>query len=875
MNNKIDVPSKLNEIAGLSDSAWIKNIHKLIVSVHANEKDKLLTSVDSIEVMRSLSNCMDLVVIEIYKRIISPNVNGIAVVAVGGYGRQEMSFYSDVDLMFLIGKSDNPTSNYISEILHILWDFHLDIGYSSRTISEALKLAKGDIESCTAMMDGRFLVGDGDLFSGLYEKLYLNVPNSLPEKLNSWRLRRIENNASVQLLEPNVKESPGALRDIQSMHWAIKSKKNSSSNLRNWDDFLEENDIGKIEICRRFFSSIRLHLHANSDRKSDVLDADAKVQVSTALGYKDSGTELGVELFMRDYYKYARSVFQIANLTFERLIRKRRISAKTMYLEHGLMSIDSEIVIKNGKEYFSQNPLRMLRIFLLLQRKNLILGEMAKREIQLSLELINRDFRSMGEARDVFFKILSGETRVASTLRLMHELGVLDAYLPEFGGLNCLVQFNPYHIYTVDEHTLVAIKNLESLSQGRRRERLSSVFEAFGPKEILFFSVLMHDIGKSSRMDHVSAGIEMAQDLAERLNLPANQRDLFVFLIRKHQEMVLISRRRDLEDDEMIVEFSKEFNGKEYLDGLYLLSFADLSAVSPEAWTEWQAALLWELYDKTAVKLELATKPKENDALSTNSLEKYLATARGEWSNEQISILRSHVNKLPEKYTTMYELNQIEAHIKMVQELDLNRVYGVDFIEREDYTEIVICTRDRRQVLAKVCGALAVNDLNVLRADIITGIDQIVLDTFQVTNIDGGVKLDDWKKERVIDRLSDVLERGKKARELLEVHSSNWSQRNRSEYFDETKVEIDNQSSRNYTVIDVDTRDDVGLLYRITHALAELGLDIHMALVDTVVGRASDAFYVTDRAGEKIGDHDMIDVIRERIVSELGESTAI
>ena len=875
MNNKIDVPSKLNEIAGLSDSAWIENIHQLIFNVHANEKDRLLTSVDSLEIMRSLSDCMDLVVIEIYKRIISPNVNDIAVVAVGGYGRQEMSFYSDVDLMFLIGKSDNPTSNYISEILHILWDFHLDIGYSSRTISEALKLAKGDIESCTAMMDGRFLVGDGDLFSGLYEKLYLNVPISLPEKLNSWRLRRIENNASVQLLEPNVKESPGALRDIQSLHWAIKSKMNSSSNVGNWADFLEEDDIGKIEICWRFFSSIRLHLHANFGRKRDVLDADAKVQVSTALGYKDSGNELGVELFMRDYYQNARSVFQIANLTFERLIRKRRISTKTMYLEHGLMSIDSEIVIKDGKKYFTQNPLRMLRIFMLLQRKNLILGEMAKREVQLSLELINRDFRNSGEARDVFFKILSGETRVASTLRLMHELGVLDAYLPEFGGLNCLVQFNPYHIYTVDEHTLVAIRNLELLSQGRRREKLSSVFGAFGPKAILFFSVLMHDIGKSSRMDHVSAGIEMAEELAERLNLPENQRDLFVFLIRKHQEMVLISRRRDLEDDEMIVEFSKEFNGKEYLDGLYLLSYADLSAVSPEAWTEWQAALLWELYDKTAVKLELVTIPKESNALSTNSVENYIATVKGEWSNEQISVLRSHVNKMPEKYTTMYELIQIEAHIKMVQDLDLNRVYGVDFIEREDYTEIVICTRDRRQVLAKVCGALAVNDLNVLRADIITGIDQIVLDTFQVTNIDGGVKLDDWKKERVIDRLSDVLERGKKARELLEVYSSNWSQRNRSEYFDETKVEIDNQSSRNYTVIDVDTRDDVGLLYRITHALAELGLDIHMALIDTVVGRASDAFYVTDRAGEKIGNHDMMDVIRERIVSELGESTAI
>ncbi|MEE3232882.1 MAG: [protein-PII] uridylyltransferase [Candidatus Latescibacterota bacterium] len=875
MNKKIDISSKLVEITGLGNPEWNEKVHELILSVHETEKTKLLTSFDSPEVMRSLSECMDLVVIEVFKRTVGLNANGIAVIAVGGFGRREMSFYSDVDLMFLMGKSYDPKNNYISEILHVLWDFHLDIGYSSRTISEALKLAKEDIESCTAMMDGRLLVGDEEAFSDFYEKLYLNVPNNLPEKLNRWRFQRIENDSSVQLLEPNIKESPGALRDIQSLQWAIKSKMNSRSNEIRWPDFLEENDIETIEKCWRFLSSIRLHLHAIFCRKRDVLDADAKVQVSIALGYEDSETELGVEFFMRDYYQNARSVFQIVNLTFERFTRKRRVSARTMYLEHGLMSIDNEIVIKDGREYFSQDPFRMLKIFSLLQRKKLILGEVAKRAVQLSLDLIDENFRCSSEARDVFFKILSGKMRVASTLRLMHELGVLDAYLPEFGRLNCLVQFNPYHIYTVDEHTLVAIRNLEALLQGRRRERLSNVFEDFGPKSILFFSVLMHDVGKYRRTDHISAGVEIAQELAERLDLPGDQRDLFVFLIRKHQEMVLISRRRDLEDDEMIVEFAKEFKATEYLDGLYLLSYADLSAVSPEAWTEWQAALLWELYDKTGVKLDLAIIPEENERLSTDLLEKHVATVEGKWSSNQISMLRSHVNKMPEKYPATYELNQIEAHINMVQDLDGNRAYGVDFIEREDFTEIVICTRDRRQVLAKICGALAVNDLNVLRADIITSCDQIVLDTFQVTNIDGGAKLDDWKKERVVDRISDVLEKGKKARELLEMHSSNWSQRNHPEHFDETKVEIDNQSSRNYTVLDIDARDDVGLLYRITHALVELGLDIHMALIDTVVGRASDAFYVTDRVGEKIEDHNMMDIVRQRIIFELDESVIV
>ena len=870
MNKEIDILSRLRKISELDDVLWIAKVREIILSIHENEKIKLCEKFEPFEVMRTLSDCMDLVVKEIYIRKVGHEVSGISVIAVGGFGRREMSFYSDVDLMFLMGKSYDPGSDHISGILHLLWDFHLDIGYSSRTISEAIKIAKNDVESCTAMMDGRLLIGDEKVFSDFRKKLNSNRPRGLPEKLNSWRSQRTANNASVQLLEPNVKESPGALRDIQVLQWAIMSKADLDAVEDRWGDLLDQKDTKALEEAWKFLSAIRLHLHADFGRKRDILDADAKINVAKALGYKDNKVERGVELFMRDYYQNARSVFHLANLTFEKLTRKRRVSVKTMYIEHGLISIDNEVIIKDGRIYFSNNPHRILSIFLILQRKNLVLGEAAKREIQRSLEIIDDEFRRSVEARDLFFKILSGKARIASTIRLMHEVGVLDVYLPEFGGLNCLGQFNPYHIYTVDEHTLIAIKNLEALLQERREKKLSNIFINFKPKSILFFSVLMHDIGKCNRTDHISAGVRMARSLSERLSFTEYERELFIFLIRKHQEMVLISRRRDLEDDEMITEFSKEFESKEYLDGLYLVSYADLSAVSAEAWTEWQAALLWELYDKTAMKLE-STKIREEKEMSPYTVfEKHVDELKESYSFQEISMLKDHVEKMPEKYPANYQFDEIQTHVRMIQDLNENRIYVLDFIEREDYTEIVICTRDRRQVLAKLCGALAVNDLNILRADIITTSDQIVLDTFQVINIDGGLKLDEWKKQRVTDRLTDVLDKGKKARDLLESHSGNWSRRSRAEYFDETKVEIDNQSSRNYTVLDVDARDDVGLLYRITHALTELDLDIHMALIDTVVGRASDAFYVIDRAGKKIQDENMTAMIRQRLFYEIG-----
>jgi len=825
---------------------------------------------NGLAVARRITDLADAIVTSAYEQSThSSDPKLHALVALGGFGRREMAPHSDIDLLFLFQKEGDKSPEFISGVLHPLWDLGFDVGHSSRTIAEVVKMAREDVESCTAMMDGRLLAGDSELFAKYVQRLFSRLPKSVPTQINKWRQARIDNKDSVQLLEPNIKESPGGLRDIQALEWAMKSQKQQADATSLWSHYLESGDVEAIERARAFLWRVRHQMHFAVGRKCDVLEQDLKMQIAESFGYRDGGHELGVERFMHDYYHHARAVFHLVDLAFERLTRKPRQSARSKYIEHGVLSVDGEILLSDGEDYFAEDPVRMLRIFLMAQVKNLRLSEEVKRTVKNSLNLIGDALRADPEACAVFMRILKRRTRVAKTLRSMHQLGVLGAYLPEFGGLDCLVQYDIYHIYTVDEHTLVALENLESLGGDQAPAMLAQAFAEFERKDLLYLSVLLHDVGKWKRQEHISCGVEMTKELVERLALPEDERRLLVFLVRRHQDMVMISRRRDLDDIEMIRDFASDFANMQWLSALYLLSYADLSAVSPDAWSEWQGALLWELYYKTAEQLKSGMQALEERQRARQILDGHIASATGRWPTNKIAALQAHVEQLPPRYLVAYDIEQVEAHLDLIKELGDADAFTAAFVERVDFTEIVVCTRDRPQILAKICGALAVNDLNILRADVNTREDRIALDIFQVQDVDGTSVLADWKKERVIERLGDVLERGQKARELIHQHSEHWSQRKRGRYVQQPQVEFENGVSGQYTVIDVRAQDDVGLLYRITYALGEAKLDIHMALVDTVASRAADAFYVLSSEGTKIEDYEVLEDVRQRLLNAL------
>lgn len=827
--------------------------------------------VGGVHVSQLIAGAAETVVLTAYRRAQPSGPQRHALVAVGGFGRAEMGPRSDIDLLFLFARDRDRDAGLISGVLGPLWDLHFDVGYASRTVPEAVQFCREDTDSCTAMMDSRFLGGDHALFEAFQRRLFRRLPKSLIRTLHRWRVRRTDDRGSVQLLEPNVKESPGGLRDIQALEWALQIRGGSPEVEALRQEQLSQQDWAQMQRGRDFLWRIRHQLHWTTGRKRDVLEHDIKPVIARELGYQAVDPVVAAEKFMRDYYEYARSVYQLTELAFERLTRRPRNAHRIIVLEQGVHAVDGELVLDEGSAWFSADPVRLLRVFLLAQIRNLKLSQETQQSVRGHLHLIDDTVRAAVDARDVFLRVLKRKTRVAQTLRSMHALGVLGAYLPEFEAVTCLVQHDVYHIYTVDEHTLVAVDNLEALLQTGARGPLPRVMRGFFRRDLLYMSVLLHDVGKAAGEDHVSSGVELTRRLGHRLQLAVADCAYLCFQVQHHQDMVILSQRRDLDDARMIAGFAAQFPDSAWLQGLYLLSYADLSAVSPDAWSDWQGALLWELYEKTAQQLESGVKALEQEEYRRHLLAQRLKELRGSWSALRVEAFREHVEMLPPGYLTAYEPDKIDWHLRLIERLREGGLFAWEFIQRARSTELLVCTRDQRQLLAKICGALAVNDVDILRADVHTRDDSLVVDVFQVVDIDGSPALPEWKQERVIQRLDEVIGLKLKARELLKRYSAHWQRRKQKQntHVLPATITIENQISDRYTVLDVEAEDGVGLLYDITHCVSELGLNIHMAIVNTVARRARDSFYVVDARGEKIVNFHFLQETRHQLLDLL------
>ena len=849
---------------------------------------------------RAIAAATDAIVLDAYAAAATQLDGQVhALVALGGYGRREMAPRSDVDLLFLFQRERDKRPPFISGVLHPLWDLAFDIGHSSRTIAESAKMARQDLDSCTAMLDARLLAGDGELFAAFRERLLKDLPKSATAKLRKLHEERGPHTGSVQLLEPNVKESPGGLREIHLLEWAVKTHCRVTDVDPEMPAFLADEDRQALAAARDFLWRVRHELHFAMRRRHDVLENEQKPAVARNLGYSDRavgaggqtrgdlpqqgraprvgttdrtgadrGRELAVEAFLRDYYLHARATFHIARLGFDRLSAGPR-KGRRLLLEPGVVAIDNQIELPDGEAWFRESPLRLLSIFSLSQTRHLELSEQARRAVRASLSLLDDGVRRSPEARDLFLRVLKRKQRAAAALRAMHELGVLDAYLPEFGDLTCLVQYDIYHVYTVDEHTLVGIEKLEGLSKAEPGSMLRRVYESIERKDLLFLGCLLHDIGKARRAEHISVGLLMGAQLCDRIGLRDAERRFVLFLIENHQDMVIISQRRDLDDPKLIADFAGRFASTEWLKALYVLSYGDLSAVAADAWTDWQGALLWELYHKTMEQLESGLKALEDRQQVRHLIDTHLNAMKGAWPPARVEAFEAHVQQLPARYLAAYDLARIERHLALVGRLAAEaRPVAVEFVEHADRTELVICTRDQRHLLATICGVLSVNDIDILRADVQTRDDEVVLDTFQVTDVDGTPALPPWKQERVADRLAQVIGGQVEVGVLFERYSAHWSRRMERPAREPTVV-FENQVSDRYTVIDVEAQDAVGLLYAITHTLGELGLDIHMAIINTVADRATDAFYVVDAEGRKLVNYDALEEIRTRLLERL------
>ncbi|HYE75161.1 MAG TPA: [protein-PII] uridylyltransferase [Blastocatellia bacterium] len=794
-----------------------------------------------------------------------------AIIALGGYGRQELAPHSDIDLLFLHGHWSSERANEMSEaILYLLWDAGLSVGHSCRSLSECLTIAKEDEVSRNALMDARLLWGNRGLFETLTQKLNDSVLSKdrrgILKGLMEERAARYAKFGSTPCLqEPNVKESAGGLRDFHTLLWVTRVAYGYSTLTELVaNDIIPERDAKAIRAAYDFLLRVRNDLHFITSRRTDQLTLDLQMQVAHDLGYKDSPEQQASEIFMRDYFLHARRLHRLCAAHEQRAVARQE---KTRWLSRWRQaSAIGGFVMRDGaldldEKSSDWDASRLLLAFSYAQATGASFSPDLQDRIQENLPLINRAFRSSTDAAQAFLKMLRVRGKASAALRQMHDLGFLGKYLPEFGRVTCLVQHDLYHKFTVDEHTLRAIEILDELAYSRSKtlERYRQLYSAVKDPSVLYLALLMHDIGKGLGGEHTQKGLVIAERICNRLHLEETTKEQILFLIRQHLTMSHISQRRDLSDEKVIQTFAEQVGTVENLTLLTLLTYADVNAVGSGVWNEWKDALLWELYQKTHEVLD----PNPNTDDSIEKLRNHIALMLA--SEIGVDEVREHFKQLTDDYARQTSPQTIIEHIRLAHALNSRLIRtGWRVNQQARCTDLHVCARNRRGLFAAIAGTLTAQGVNILSVHLNTRADGLAIDTFKVTDTVGEPITDPVRWEQIDSELKRALagevDVEAAVAKRLKANSARTRRKSRSGLFGAhltTRVNWDNESSDRSTILEIRTSDRLGLVYRISSTLAALNIDIGFAKVATEKHLALDVFYLTDASGAKLADEQL------------------
>ncbi|ADU65591.1 [protein-PII] uridylyltransferase [Desulfurispirillum indicum] len=786
-----------------------------------------------------------------------------AIIAVGGYGRGELNPFSDIDLLIVSTHAiDSTVDTLANNLLYMSWDVGLKISHSVRSIDECLQWMS-DITVKTALLEARFICGSSaawEQFDGqvLYRIFHRQTDSFIYQKINEQKQRLEKQSSSLYLLEPNVKEGVGGLRDIHTCVWIARVRYGGMS-MAHLEEKLEFGDLKK---AREFLWRVRNELHFIANRSQDILTFENQQQISRKFGYRDerSRKRLAVELFMHDYYKCTRRIQAateqiIYRCTPQKFRRKIFGELLVRALPDGFIQKGNEIAIPARDDFFREDPLRILKLFSLAQRKSLHIPPDAKQTIQKNLGFLTPKLRSSLSANGIFRSILKYTANVSRTLRQMHQCGVLGKWLPEFGTLDCLVQFDRYHVYTTDKHTLKAVEFMELLYQqgclGNKEIFCRAIAHA-RKRDLLYMAILLHDVGKGKGGDHSNKGAILAGPVCQRMGFSEAETELIQFLIRHHVLMANISQRRDIADPRTVEIFCGEVDSMEKLANLYLLTCCDIRAVGPKVWTDWKGQLLESLFE---------------------AAEHYLRTGQTEKYNVQaVRRMRQHLLEkgvdpftlqlFDDEYLLLFNDEDILLHSRLIARLrDSAQPLLVSHrVSPETQTaDIFITGYDLPGIFSNIAGAILVNELEIISCRVQTFQNGMIFDVFTVYYRDSmlGASVSYWKE--VIGYIQNVL-LGKRQLEL----SRSWTRRKTLKK-DFSRVFVHNDQSEKYTVVEVFTRDKPGLLYDLTRLLYTLGLTIHSASITTNVEQVVDVFYVSDLKGNKVLSEERIEGIKEQV----------
>lgn len=810
----------------------------------------------------------------------SPNGSwpeGITLIATGGYGRGELYPHSDIDLLFIHRRKINTTLEQIAkDILYILWDSGMDVGYTIKTISGCIKHCSSDFTVRTSLLDSRYLAGDkilyakfvNDVMGAVYRK---NLRSFIEDKINAMKIRHKKYGDTVYILEPHIKDGKGGLRDIHSAIWIARL----THNINRIQDLLEaglllERESKELLDAWEFMRRLRCELHYLSGRKNDQLIFELQEKIAENLGYFGDEKTKAVEKFISDYYRHASNIHYITGRIIERCLKERKhggekhLSSRKKIIAKGIFLIDDEIHIQT--EFLHEDPLIMLDVFHISDLYGIPISSNSLDMIRENVHLINKVFANSIRARDTFFKIINGKD-TGKILFEMNKVGLLQAIIPEFGKLFCKAQYDLYHVYTIDTHSIYAVCEIKKVLDGKYKDEfplLTQIGREIRWKDVIVLSCLLHDIGKGEGNNHSERGGNIVRNIANRWNLAEEKAELLEFLVRNHLYMSEIAQRRDLHDPKLILQFSKAIGDVEKLKYLYLLTFSDLRAVGPRVWNEWKSMLLQELYLKAYEILEssedILRRFEEKGLEARKEVERLLSPP---YSVEEID---EFLDNMSPSYLISTTPSSICKHFladkKRGSKLLLVKV---ESFPQRGYSEVIISTSDRMGLFSIITGCMAANSINILGAQIYTGKNGRVIDVFQV-NSPLKEAITDEKKWKVFEKdLLDVLEGRIKIEELLARKRRHSAVMEKIPPRRPTRIEIDNTISDAYTVIDIYTIDRVGLLYDITSTMAKLGLYIFVAKISTKVDQVADVFYVRDKFGWKIMDQSRIEHIKKEL----------
>ncbi len=818
----------------------------------------------------------------------------MAIVATGGYGRGLQAPGSDIDLLFLLPYKQTAWGESIAEaVLYCLWDTGLKVGHATRSVDECIRQAKADITIRTAILESRFLLGDQKLFDELITRFDNEVVRNTAAEFVAAKLAEREDRVrragqSRYLVEPNVKDGKGGLRDLHTLFWIAKYV----YRVREPDELLKAGVFDKEEYklfrhCESFLWSVRCHMHFIMGRAEERLSFDIQREIAVRLGYTERPGLQDVERFMKHYFLIAKDVGDLTAIVcaeledshaksvpvMSRMMAKLRPVKKRKLSESGDFIVDKNRITLATPSVFKRDPVNLIRIFHLAQKHNLALHPDAMRAITRSLKLIDADLHKDEEANALFLEILTSKNDPETVLRRMNESGVLGRFVPAFGKIVAMMQFNMYHHYTVDEHLLRCIGVLAELERGTNNETplANELIRKLKPDQrtLLYVTLFLHDIAKGRPEDHSIAGAKVARRFCPRLGFSAADTDTIAWLIEQHLTMSSVAQSRDLSDRKTIENFAAVVQKVDRLKLLTILTTADIRAVGPGVWNGWKAQLTRTLYYETEPVLTGGFS-EVNRAQRVAHAQREFKEALKDWPVEQVE---AYVARLYPAYWLKVDLKHQIEHARFVGKAETggkSLATSIAFDTDRGVTELTVLAPDHPWLLSIIAGACAMAGANIVDAQIYTTTDGRALDTISLSREFER----DEDEERRAGRIADSIEKALRGElRLPDIVSKRAPAKGRIRAFAlEPSVTINNQWSHRYTMVEVTGLDRTGLLFEMTATLSKLNLNIASAHVATFGERVVDVFYVTDLMGAQITSPTRQAAIKRALIALFAES---